>query len=452
MIAGKGIVSVEAVELAEDKMLVRSVWESAEAQKEADALVAQVIGSVLKPHIAGKPDAKQGAQVWTYKGPGDASKTCHSRATIIPLKPNSLGKVLAVVDDASFLEALATLSPEFVGVSVFHTCDDVLVTYSHWASTEAEQATAPKMGALFKPMAEHFAGAPTPMPGPIVWQHDLTAPPAKPCFYTVVHEFKEGQAEGWWAQMMALKPADMAAMSKKHVALGYYGHSFMPSLTQPNLINCVWQCKDTACTPEQFQAFIDGADSPAPKEVFVNTCYKVMDGAMMPAAFDFDEPPAAPVPPAQSTGNMFWVYHEFKEGAAAGFWEMMGKLGAEEMAAMHAKNATLGFSNHSFQPCSPAGPVICVWESKEPMSEEQFQAFMDGPDGPGAGQVFVNTVHKCHPGGNPPSATFTAAKATSSGRFSAAKAKESNDKRASFFRRMFRRRTSSAGAPASPAA
>ena len=74
-----------------------------------------------------------------------------------------------------------------------------------------------------------------------------------------------------------------------------------------------WECKvDTA--PEVFQAFIDGPDGPGPGS-FINKCYKVMPGAILPPShfkakclFHAKEP---------SAGSMFWVFHDFKPGYAA---------------------------------------------------------------------------------------------------------------------------------------
>jgi hypothetical protein len=50
--------------------------------------------------------------------------------------------------------------------------------------------------------------------------------------------------------------------------------------------------------------------------------------------------------------------------------------------------------------------VVCVWEAKDEMAVEEFQTFIDGPDGPGEG-VFKNTVHKAMPGATLPRAHFT---------------------------------------------
>ena len=222
----------------------------------------------------------------------------------------------------------------------------------------------------------------------------------KPCFYTVVHTFNEGKAGAWWE---AIKTIDMAALAKKNKELGFHNHYFQPSGAD-GPIHCLWECKaDTS--PEDFQKFIDGPDGPG-EGVFVNKCYKVMPGAVLPPMINFDGPlAAAPVP---SSGAMFWVYHEFLPDAAEGFWTYLKGMTPEQQAAGVAKQTSLGFFNHAFMPCTPEGPCICTWESKADVSIEEFQKFIDGPDGPGAGKVFKNTVYKSVPGGLYPSAHFPA--------------------------------------------
>ena len=232
--------------------------------------------------------------------------------------------------------------------------------------------------------------------------------PVDPCFYTVYHEFVPGKAAAWWEQMMKMGPDDNKAMSAKHNKLGFHNHSFMPA-GMDGPINCLWECKvDTP--PEVFQAFIDGPDGPG-SGVFINKCYKVMPGAIIPHShfagkclFHAKEPTA---------GSMFWVFHEFKPDHAGKFLEWIQAQSAADMGAMHAKNLDNGKHNHSFCPGGPEGPCICVWESDTPMEAAEMQAWIDGPNGPGNGvqgvdgSVFVNTVHKMMQGGDPPSAKFT---------------------------------------------
>ena len=49
-----------------------------------------------------------------------------------------------------------------------------------------------------------------------------------------------------------------------------------------------------------------------------------------------------------------------------------------------------GFFNHSFMPMAAEGPIYCVWEAKEGISDSEFQDFIDGPDGVNWGLVALN--------------------------------------------------------------
>jgi len=116
------------------------------------------------------------------------------------------------------------------------------------------------------------------------------------------------------------------------------------------------------------------------------------------------------VPPAPGTGSTFWVHHIFKSPESAKrFWAWLGGLKPEDWAQFAWKNASLGFHNHIFMPCGLEGPCYCVWESNWPIALTEFQAFMDGPDGPGAGEVFHNTVYRSMPGSALPVSKFPSA-------------------------------------------
>ena len=233
---------------------------------------------------------------------------------------------------------------------------------------------------------------------------------APPCFYAVVHEWKAADsAAKFWQMMSSMGPAEYAALGKKNNAAGYHNHVFMPT-KDDGLVLCLWECEDAQTSPESFQQFIDGPDGPGAGQIFKNTCYKAMPGASLPAShFAAGCPETGFGPGAASSGSHFWVYHEFKGAEAAeGFWKWVGGLSADDWAASEAKNNGLGFHNHAFVPCDSQGPCICLWESKNQMDEDEFQKFIDGPDGPGAGEVFDNTVHKALPMASVPSAKFKA--------------------------------------------
>jgi len=238
-------------------------------------------------------------------------------------------------------------------------------------------------------------------------------PPAAPAstFYAVVHEFVDGKAESWWAFLSSLSDADRAAMSAKWSSMGLHNHAFLPS-SATGKIHCLWEASPEM-TQQAFQAFIDGPDGPG-EGVFVNTVHTVMPGALLPAsklpsatAGTADAPKPEPEePPAPTSGSFFWVYHTFKPDQAAPFWEMMSSMPPEKMAQMTANWNAMGMHNHTFEPCAVEGPAICIWETKVPMSVEEFQSFIDGEHGPGNGKVFVNEVFPVMAGATLPSAKF----------------------------------------------
>jgi hypothetical protein len=101
----------------------------------------------------------------------------------------------------------------------------------------------------------------------------------------------------------------------------------------------------------------------------------------------------------------FTVYHTFVPDKAAAWWEQMMKMGPDDYRAMDLKNNKLGFHCHSFMPAGMEGPINCMWECKVDTTPEVFQAFIDGPDGPGPG-VVINKCYKVMPGAILPPSHF----------------------------------------------
>ena len=166
---------------------------------------------------------------------------------------------------------------------------------------------------------------------------------------------------------------------------------------------CVWECKDDM-EPKEFTAFINGPDSPA--QGLINKAYKVMPGAgVPPSAWPAMPTPTAVVQGDQDaseapTGHYFWISHAFNKGKADEFFAAMATM---DLEAFDAANVAKGFKNHAFMPSGPTDkdPVFCIWESKEAMTVAEFQAFIDGPDGPAPG-TFVNSVYPVMAGATVP--------------------------------------------------
>ena len=223
------------------------------------------------------------------------------------------------------------------------------------------------------------------------------------------HTFKP-EADEFWAGMTELMsdPAAMGKYTLKQRELGFANYSFMPEGGDKPMC-CLWECKEETSV-EAFQKFIDSVDGPG-DTCLKNEVYKALPGALLPGS-SFVAPELDIEPPrAQTKGSFFWVHHDFKSAdAAKEFWTMMKGMDATAMKKMGIKNISLGMHNHTFVPSSEEGPVFCTWESAEDISAEKFQAFIDGPDGPGAGKIFNNVVHKVPAGqGMCPSAKFPAA-------------------------------------------
>ena len=128
----------------------------------------------------------------------------------------------------------------------------------------------------------------------------------------------------------------------------------------------------------------------------------------MPASGFSDKEPEAK---KETTGAYFWVFHEFKPDAAEAWWAQMGVVmgDADKFAAMVKGHVEAGFFNHSFVPVGGDKPAVCIWECSTDCSLEEFQAFIDGPLGPGGDGAMVNRSFKVAPGANVPSAKFAKA-------------------------------------------
>lgn len=163
--------------------------------------------------------------------------------------------------------------------------------------------------------------------------------------------------------------SDFAAMAKAQHEDGIFNHNFLPT-EDGGPILCLWECKDDTTTPRQMQTFIDDLFGKQLK----NTPYQLMPGAVVPASAWPKQPPAQVANP-ETTGDFFWVHHKFKsKESCETFWASMADV---DMAELEKSVNKLGFHNHYFMPTgeTPKDDVFCVWESKVPMTIEDFQAF-----------------------------------------------------------------------------
>jgi hypothetical protein len=113
------------------------------------------------------------------------------------------------------------------------------------------------------------------------------------------------------------------------------------------------------------------------------------------------------LPGTQSKSKFFAVYHTFKSAdASAAFWKFMMDSKPEEVAKMNADWDAMGFHNHLFLPDGGDKPTLCIWETKEPMTVGDFQAFVDSEKGPGGGKTFDNRVTHVAPDAAMPTSFF----------------------------------------------
>ena len=105
--------------------------------------------------------------------------------------------------------------------------------------------------------------------------------------------------------------------------------------------------------------------------------------------------------------TFYHVHHEFRAGKAQEWWETAQKALAPggSWGDTVQKNLEAGFYNHSFKPIGLEGPAFCIWEVKEGITAEQFQEFIDGPNGPDFGLgAMMNLCREinCELAGNTP--------------------------------------------------
>ena len=88
--------------------------------------------------------------------------------------------------------------------------------------------------------------------------------------------------------------------------------------------------------------------------------------------------------------QFYLVHHHFKPGMAASWWGEKGKLDEAANEKMAENWLVKGFYNHSFMPVTQEGPMYCVWEVKDGISESDFQEFIDGLEGVNMGMKSIN--------------------------------------------------------------
>ena len=88
--------------------------------------------------------------------------------------------------------------------------------------------------------------------------------------------------------------------------------------------------------------------------------------------------------------QFYIIHHHFKLGMAASCQGVMAEADKTAQASQAENWMKMGYFNHCFMPLSQEGPMYCVWEVKDGISEAEFQDFVDGPDGVNMGMKSLN--------------------------------------------------------------
>jgi hypothetical protein len=211
-----------------------------------------------------------------------------------------------------------------------------------------------------------------------------TPDPSETSFFAVHQTVDASAAEDWFAANMV---ANLKEAAKMQHAAGFFSHHFLPA-DDGSAILCIWEGKDATCAPEELQSFLEGPARPAGDALASSHVHKALASVAVTPKSCW---PEMPDEPAESWGDFFWVRHELHDGAARDFWS--DALARDTPFSSPYPEL---LHNHFFLPSGPAypgGPIFSVWETREPMSIDEFQAFIDGPRSPAAGAC-TNAVHK----------------------------------------------------------
>ena len=78
--------------------------------------------------------------------------------------------------------------------------------------------------------------------------------------------------------------------------------------------------------------------------------------------------------------KFFIVLHTFKPGMALKWWANMQNYDKNKQKIHQENKSKAGVYCHTFMPIAEEGPIFCIWETKEEVSDSEFQSFIDGPD------------------------------------------------------------------------
>ena len=201
----------------------------------------------------------------------------------------------------------------------------------------------------------------------------------------------------WWYEN---EDVDIFTAAKMQHERGIYAHNCLPSTVDGPML-CIWECREPT-TADELRAFIEGPARPAGSpDALTSRVYPIdasLGGLIRPSAW-----PKAPAPTAESTGSFFWCSHTFEfDEAAEAFYALTRE---HTIAALESPMPEL-IHHHCFLATGVTATdcAFSVWETREPLEESEFHAFIDGPQSPLVGATTV--VHAVGASGTPPAAAF----------------------------------------------
>lgn len=91
--------------------------------------------------------------------------------------------------------------------------------------------------------------------------------------------------------------------------------------------------------------------------------------------------------------KFYLVHHTFKPEMAEKWWANMSNYDEAKQKTHQENWAKAGVYCHTFMPTGKEGPMFCIWEAKEEVTDSDFQNFIDGPDAIGVHMGLDQPLH-----------------------------------------------------------
>jgi hypothetical protein len=219
-------------------------------------------------------------------------------------------------------------------------------------------------------------------------------------WYVATQTLNEDSAEQWFDKWSEVNYDKMAAA--QHM-LGVFRHALLPGRGVNEPMLCLYECKDGMDT-DAFQALLETADTGLAGWDFHSQAFSISPGAIMPTSAWAH--PTAPALASPSTGSYFWTLHDFlNEDAADAYWESIRRLDGSSVFESPYPDL---LRRHCYLPTGQgaADPIFCIWETRNKMSADEFEGFINGPNSPSADLFASRVYHAPSSFALPPAAAF----------------------------------------------